>query len=289
MRSSLRIFLALGLIVVLAVPVSAQKIEITDLPLPRSPISKESRLINVVVDPGLKSMSALPTQELRDARAAFTAKQPVSPDILRRLAELRETMAAARYVEYLSGLRQVEAVDALGQPMLQMLPSTGEIPGYTGKNYNSDVAYFGAIAVGGGRNWVLDDMLEAMRFLDPATEPRARINTYIKMLYPQAWAGNELALDAVIEFNGEGKLFGRLSERTRLKIEDTLSNLGTGRGEMKRALAILSRTNRTQSDIDEAIPLLRVAQGSETLAIATMATNLINHFSGTPGLGLTTN
>jgi hypothetical protein len=38
MRSTLRSFLALGLIVLLAVPVSAQELEITDLPLPRSPI-----------------------------------------------------------------------------------------------------------------------------------------------------------------------------------------------------------------------------------------------------------
>ncbi len=64
-----------------------------------------------------------------------------------------------------------------------------------------------------GRIWPLQDAITAMHQLDPATEPSDRIQMYIQTLYAHALAGNALALDAVVDLNGEGRLFGPMSMR----------------------------------------------------------------------------
>ncbi|MGB0439316.1 MAG: hypothetical protein ACPGFC_04330, partial [Paracoccaceae bacterium] len=75
----------------------------------------------------------------------------------------------------------------------------------------------------------------------------------------------------------------KLSDKTRAKIQEALSATGTGRGEMKLALGILSRPNRTPEDVNEALPLLEVAARSEILTISTMAKNLIAYLTGPYG------
>ena len=67
------------------------------------------------------------------------------------------------------------------------------------------------------------------------------------MLYPHAWAGNTLALEAVVAFNGEGLLFGPLSERTRLRILNEAQEHGDGRVEFGMAMALLERSRATET------------------------------------------
>ncbi|MFC6585187.1 hypothetical protein [Sulfitobacter aestuariivivens] len=143
----------------------------------------------------------------------------------------------------------------------------------------SDIAYFSAIAVGTGRVWTLGPMIEAMHKLDPAQEPRARVRKYIKVLYPYAWAGNALALDALVAFNGEGRLFGPLSDATRDRILSEAQTQGDGRIELGLAMAILeserSKTTPDSSALDQARSYLATAEASGHLAVRTTAQNLL--------------
>lgn len=221
-------------------------------PLPFA-IDKESREISVVVDRGLRSMRGLPSRELRTARQAMFDGEPVEPDLLRRLADHGDTLAAFRYVDIL---------------MARGLEENA-----------SDVAYYSAIAVGGGRVWVLPEMVSALHLLDPNTEPKSRINKYIQILYPHAWAGNSLALDAVIDFNGEGRLFGPLSNATRDRIDTALEEKQDGRGDLKRATEILKDENLTDQDLAMAMTYLRRAEMANHLAVATTAANLIEQLT----------
>lgn len=181
--------------------------------------SVETKGISVEVVAGRSSMSGL-SATLRAARSAMHEGGAVEPDLLRQLAERGDGLAALRYVR-----------------VLQADPASSA----------SDMAYFSALAVQTGRGYLLDEMLDAMDLLDPATEPRNRVNTYIAALYPQAWAGNAIALDAVYRFNGDGRLFGALSDRTRDRLLDEMRRIGDGRGELGIAINLLEARAKNET------------------------------------------
>ncbi|MEL6466543.1 MAG: hypothetical protein AAFQ58_16375 [Pseudomonadota bacterium] len=218
--------------------------------------STEGARISVKVEPGLRSDKRLRSAALRQARADLHAGDPVMAPDLRALAEAGDGLAAQRYV------RVLEA---------------------SGTAAPSDLAYFAAVAVGTGRIWTLDTMVRAMHRLDPATEPKARINKYISVLYPHAWAGNPVALQAVVDFNGAGRLFGPLSERTRQRILDQARVQGDGRLELGLAVALLERSEAMArpdpDDLIQAQELLQRAEASDHLAVQTTAKNLLRRMS----------
>lgn len=237
----LRIFLCLC--VFCATPAVAQNI-----PLPfLSDI--ETRRISVTVTPDRRSMRGLSTS-LIAARNQMHAHQPVSDANLIKLSEAGSGLAAQIYV--------------------RRLISTG-----AAVHVQSDVAYYSAIAVGTGRVWTLPDMIKAMMRLDPASEPHVRLRKYIQVLYPYAWAGNALALDAVVEFNGKGRLFGELSDSTRDKILEQSQRNGDGRVELRLAVALLEQADLTKEQQNRARSLLQRAQTSSHLGIRTSAQNLL--------------
>ena len=212
------------------------------------PPDPADRQISVVVTPGLASNYGL-TDALKASRGAMLAGQDISPADLRALADRNDGLAALRYVRLL-------LADPTATP--------------------SDIAYYATVAVGTGRVWPLPDAVAAMRLLDPATEPADRIRAYVRMLYPHAWAGNALALDAVIDLNGAGRLFGPLSEETRLKILAQDAANGDGRAVMRMALALLSQPSRTLAEealVDDY--LIRAAAVVDNLAISVTATNIL--------------
>ena len=215
--------------------------------------SDETGQISVKVEPGLQSSKRLRTAALRRARAAMHAGEPVSTENLRRLADAGDGLAAQRYVRILlSG-------DTAADP--------------------SDISYYAAIAVGTGRIWTLKPMIEAMHRLDPETEPKARVSKYIRVLYPHAWAGNSVALDALVAFNGEGRLFGPLSDKTRQRILSEAKQQGDGQTELSLAMGILEveRASDTPDPtaMAKAREYLELAQGSDHLAVRTTAQNLL--------------
>lgn len=209
--------------------------------------------ISVVVDPGLRNSKALKTDALRAARVALHEGGDVSSKDLRALANAGDGLAAQRYVRVLQA----------AQPQATQ----------------SDLAYYSAVAVGTGRIWTLKTMIDAMHHLDPKAEPRARIRTYIKVLYPHARAGNALAIEAQVAFNGEGRLFGPLSDATRTRILEQAAQHGTGRIEFGMAMGILERTRRAETpdpdDLAQARRLLTLASTSDHLAVSTSARNLL--------------
>ena len=213
---------------------------------------QESQVISVKVEPGLRSSKRLP-KALRLAREAMQANESVTTEDLRLLAIAGDGLAAQRYVRFLQS----------------RTPSADP----------SDIAYFSAIAVGTGRVWTIKPMIEAMHQLDPKTEPKERVSKYIRVLYPHAWAGNSVALDALIDFNGEGRLFGPLSAKTRDRILKEVRAQGHGRTELGLALAILEVERASDApnpdEIARARSFLEHAQGSDHLAIRTTAQNLL--------------
>ena len=234
--------LAIGL---LCTPLAAQQI-----PMP-IPDTAETRQISVTVTPGVRSMRGLPTR-LRITRGRMLDGEILPDAALRQLAERGDGLAAQRLV--------------------RRLQQTGTAPA-------SDVAYFSAIAVGTGRVWTLPDMVDAMQRLDPQAEPRARVRKYISVLYPHAWAGNTLALDAVQRFNGAGRLFGPLSDATRDKILAQSRKNADGRAELRMALALLEEADAAgqisaAQDRQVRALLVQVAK-SDSLAATTTAQNLL--------------
>lgn len=213
--------------------------------------SHESAAISVVVDRGLRSSKRLPTQALRDAREAMHAGEQIAADDLRALAMARDGLAAQRFI------RAVQAGEA--------------------KATASDTAYIASVAVGSGRVWTLRTMVRAMQKLDPKTEPRARINAYIRVLYPHAWAGNALALEALVLFNGDGRLFGPLSDATRTRILAQAEKQGDRVTELRLAMGILEGAQgRTDPQkLAQARDYLTLAVTSEHLAVRTTAQNLL--------------
>jgi len=139
----------------------------------------------------------------------------------------------------------------------------------------SDIAYYATVAISTGRVWTLPEAVDAMRLLDPETEPAARKKAYVAMLYPHAWAGNSLALDAVIDLNGEGKLFGPLSEATRQRILEQGDKNGDGRAALRLALILLQKPELTADDQATLQDYLNRAKAVENLAVRTTALNLL--------------
>jgi hypothetical protein len=213
------------------------------------PSDTEHAQISVKVTKGLVKTSKLPTAALREARLAMQDGKEISPENLRALAEHWDGLAAQKYVRYL----------------------LAEVPGASA----SDIAYFGTIAVSTGRVWTLPDVVNALHQLDPATEPRARIKAYAAMLYPHAWAGNSMALDAVIDLNGEGKLFGPMSKATQKRVEAMGNKAGDGRIPLRLALVLLQKPGRTQADMDAAKHYLTLAETASNLEVKATAENLL--------------
>lgn len=197
------------LIVMLAVPAVAQHVP---LPFGTTP---EARRTVVAATPDRKSMTGLSASQ-RAARADMQAGKPVTDAQLIALAERGDGLAAQHFAARLIARGQADS-------------------------HASDLAYYSAIAVRRGRIAPLAQMIEAMRQLDPTTEPKARVNVIIGALYPQAWAGNPLAIEAVVAFNGEGRLFGALSDGTRDKLLAASRTQGDGRTDLQLALGLLQR------------------------------------------------
>lgn len=244
--------LALILTLCFAPPLSAQEMHRAIIPNLIAQDTSSTR-ISVTVEEGLTSSRGLRSAQLRKARVTLHEDGEVSAAHLRALADLGDGLAAQRYV------RLLLASDTASNP--------------------SDLAYYAAIAVGTGRIWTLDTMVDAMRKLDPNTEPTVRVNRYIKTLYPHAWAGNTLALQAVVAFNGEGRLFGPLSDATRDRILEEARKTGDGRIELGMAMGLLERTRATDMPdpiiLEQARDLLQLAQASQHLAVSTSAQNLL--------------
>lgn len=204
-----------ALLIALVTPAAAQVLApdaVTLLPPPPG----ESTRIAVTVFPGLASNAGLPDR-LRAARQAMHRGEPLAPETLRELAERRDGLAAQRYVNWL----RVNGGSA------------------------SDLATYAAIAAGTGRIALFDDFVAALYDLDPGTEPTDRTNLYMTVLYAHAWEGNLLALDAVVDLNGEDRLFGALSDRTRDRIFAADAAHAQGRASLRMALSLLSTDNRS--------------------------------------------
>jgi hypothetical protein len=206
------------------------------------------RQISVVVTPGLTSTKKLPTPELRQARKDMFAGVDLPPETLRALADKGDGLAAQKYVRLLVRMDSASP---------------------------SDVAYYGTIAVRTGRVWSLPDVVTALYQLDPATEPDDRKAAYAEMLYPHAWAGNTLALDAVIALNGEGKLFGLMSEATRQKIIERGTADGDGRVALQLAMTEARKPVRTEAETEALMQYLDLAAQGSDLAVRATAQNLL--------------
>ncbi len=209
------------------------------------------RQISVKVEPGLKSTRKLPTQELRNLRKAMLEGAEISPEGLRALAEFHDGLAAQRYVRYL-------------------LAKGGS---------DSDIAFFGSIAVATGRVWTLPETIDAMLRLNPATEPPERVKMYMAMVYPHAWAGNSLALDAVALLNGPGLLFGEMSDRTRKQLNDAMQKAGDGRLELLMAMNLMRDPGRRVAAAAEIRDYLSRAAASPVPGIATTARALLGQMA----------
>jgi len=205
--------------------------------------------VSVVVTKGLTRTAKLPTPALREARQAMIDGKEITPDALKALADHWDGLAAQKYVRYL----------------------LAEVPDATA----SDIAYYGTIAISTGRVWTLPQVVDALKRIAPATEPPARIKAYFAMLYPHAWAGNSLALDAVIDLNGAGKLFGPMSAATQKRILEQGEKGGDGRIPLRLALVLLQKPDRTEADTELAKHYLTLAEAASNLVVRTTAADLL--------------
>lgn len=247
-------FLAVAL--VLSMPGSAALAQSADTPaatiagneLLALPIASDPALqkISVTVDPGLKSSRRLPA-DLRDLRKAMQDGKDIPVDALLKLAELRDGLAAQRYVRH--------------------LVATG--------GSDSDIAYFASIAVSTGRVWTLPEAVSAMLRLNPATEPPERVKAYMAMIYPHAWAGNTLALDAVVMLNGKGRLFGEMSDRTRKQLSEQAAKIADGRLELLLAMNLMRDPDLRSTATDEIRGYLERAAASQVPGIRSAAAALL--------------
>jgi len=219
---------------------------------------RASDKISVAVTPGVRRMSDLPDLFLRNARQRMQAGEAIPDAALRQLAILNEGLAAQRYAR-------------------RLLARSGANP--------SDIAFYSAIAVGTGRVATLPDMIAAMRRLDPATESRARMRKYVQVLYAHAWAGNRMALNAVIEFNGRGRLFGALSDATRDRILAQAAKAGDGRVELQMAVQLLETRPLTETETRWAQEYLARAGQSGHPGIAAAALSLARQLDRTADPG----
>jgi len=242
MRAALAIFLCC-----VGFPAAAQT-AVRDIILHIAPDAEASR-ISIVVTPNLSHTKRLPTAELRAARKDMLAGTDISDDLLRGISLHYDGLAAQKLVE-------------------RMLADGAE-------KHASDIAYFGSIAVSTGRIKSLRPAIAAMMQLDVAAEPAERVRVYAAMLYGHAWAGNPMALDAVMDLNGEGKLFGPLSEKTRAKIVAQGKAAGDGRVALRLAVGLIDRPDAPMADLEQARTYLVQAAAGPHFAVKTTATNLL--------------
>lgn len=214
---------------------------------PLDSAAPETRKISVVVDRGITRTSQLPAS-LRPLRKTMVANQPISEMDLRKLAERGDGLAAMRYAKIL-------------------------LAGGMEKNA-SDIAFFAAIAAGAGRVSTLDDMIDALRLLEPGDLPREKLGRAIRVLYGHAWAGNTMALAALIDLNGKDRLLGEMSEKTRLRLLETGQKLGDGRIELHLAMKLLAESQRDQSTLTRAEGYLMRAERMGDVTVRAMAANL---------------
>lgn len=214
-------------------------------PLDAAPAA--TRKISVVVDKGITRTRQLPVS-LRPLRKAMIANRPLSEGDLRKLAERGDGLAALRYTKLL--LDRGLAQNATG------------------------VAYFGAIAAGAGRISVLDDMIEALHLLQPGDLGPEELGRAIRTLYGHAWAGNTMALAALLDLNGKDRLLGEMSEKTRLRLLETGQRLADGRIELHMAMKLLAGGNRDKPTLTRADGYLLRAERMGDVTIKTMAANL---------------
>ncbi len=212
------------------------------------PPDKTHRLVAVVVTKGLTSTKKLPTTELKAARKRMLTGKDVTPDELRALSDHGDGLAAQKYERYL--MSNIATASA------------------------SDIAYYGTIALGTGRVWALPSVVDALHRIDPATEPVARKKAYMAVIYPYAWAGNSLALDAIIDLNGKDKLFGEMSKATQDHIAAQVAKAGDGRVALRLAIALIQKADRSKADLALAQHFLKLAQASDNLQVQATANNL---------------
>lgn len=248
MRSLLFLAATLSLFVVAAPQVLWSQVAPQALQMP-IPANMARRQVSVVVRAGLTNTKKLPTDALRKARKAMLAGTEISDANLKALADRWDGHAAQKYERIL--VAQSSSTNA------------------------SDIAYYGTIAVSTGRVWSLPDVIQALGYLDPKTEPADRIKVYGAMLTAHAWAGNSLALDAVIDFNGTGKLLGPMSEATRKKVLAQGAKDGDGRAALHLALALMQQPDRSDADNALVKQYLGLAAKGNNLMISTTATNLL--------------
>lgn len=223
------------------------------IPVPFSDTA-DTRQISVTVSPGIRGMNQVRDPALRALREQMHDGGGIDSEGLRRLADLGDGLAAQRYV------RRMLEEDSDGLD-------------------HSDIAYYAAIAVGSGRVWTLPEMVAAMHRIPPGSESPERIRKYIEVLYAHAWEGNTLALDAVRAFNGEGRLFGPLSDATRERMLEQAARNGDGRVEIGLALRLMERHDRdgglAPEDMDELNRLLTRAANAAHLGVAVSARTMI--------------
>lgn len=220
-----------------------------DIILPPIPYDATGAKVSVITATPLSGTNKLPPGDMRKARKAMIAGAEISDQMLRDLADQGDALAAQKYVQ-----RLVE----------RGIPRNA-----------SDIAYYGSFAVGTGKVFLLRDTIEAMRLLNPATEPQNRREAYAAMLFPHAWAGNTLALDAVIEMNVEGRLLGPMTDETRAKINEVGERLGGPRFALRQAVIYLQNNPMTAGDRAEARRSLAIAAQSDDLSVRVTAENLL--------------
>jgi hypothetical protein len=174
--------------------------------------------------------------------------QEISESDLRTLADLWDGVAALRLV--------------------RLLEEKGD------RALAADIAWYGTIAVSTGRVWPLEATIAALHELNPATVLEERMTLYRDMLYAHAWAGNSLALDAVIDLNGEGKLFGPMSEETKAKVLEMGDAIGDGRIALRMALALWQNADSLAADDTLLQDYLDRAIAGNNLVVRTTALNL---------------
>jgi hypothetical protein len=212
------------------------------------PPDKSRRNVSVVVREGLRSMALVPTPELKLHRKAMQEGREIPDYALRSLAELWDGMAALRLV------RKLAEEGEAARP--------------------ADIAWYGTIAVSTGRIWPLEDTIAAMHKLDPATVPVDRLQAFSEMLLAHAWAGNSLALDAVIDHSGPGRLLGPMSAEVLARILERDAANGDGRIALRLAIALWQNADSPAAANATLQEYLDRAISGNNLVVRTTALNL---------------
>jgi len=203
--------LALALALALAGPARAEGAR----PLPLPPGDPAAARIAVVVVPDRTRTHLLADAGLRQARRDMIEGAAVAEDDLRALADLGDGLAALRLVQRLA---------------------TRPAPP------QEEIAWYGTLAAQSGRVAGLAPAVAALRLLEPAAMAVPRREAARAMLEAHALAGNTLALDALIDLSGAGRLFGPLPA----PLADRILQTGDGRAALRLALARMQEMQEMQ-------------------------------------------